>query len=153
MEKIRLLLADDNSHVLQMLACLLSGKDRIVSTVPDGMALLTAAAELRPDIVISDIDMPGVNGLEAARQLRELLPDTKVILMSGHDDSKHVAGAFAAGACAFVSKGQAGDLRTTFNGIIRKALARPASEELVGHGMAKHSGFGSLKNGVLGHEV
>jgi|CXWL01.1.fsa_nt_gi DNA-binding NarL/FixJ family response regulator len=135
MEKMRLLLADDNPHVLQMLACLLSDEDRIVGTVPDGRTLLTAAAELRPDIVISDIDMPGVNGLEAASQLRELLPHTKVILMSGHDDSDHVAHAFAAGAYAFVSKGQVGDLRTTFNEIIRNALARPASEELVGHGM------------------
>ncbi|MDP1948765.1 MAG: response regulator [Nitrospirota bacterium] len=132
MEKMRLLLADDNPHVLQMLACLLSDEDRIVGTVPDGRALLIAAAELRPDIVISDIDMPGVNGLEAASQLRELLPHTKVILMSGHDDSDHVALAFAAGAYAFVSKGQMGDLRTTFNEIIRNALARPASEELVG---------------------
>lgn len=132
MEKMRLLLADDNPHVLQMLACLLSDEDRIVGTVPDGRALLIAAAELRPDIVISDIDMPGVNGLEAASQLRELLPHTKVILMSGHDDSDHIVLAFAAGAYAFVSKGQMGDLRTTFNEIIRNALARPASEELVG---------------------
>ena len=135
MEKIRLLLADDNSHVLQMLACLLSGEDRIVRTAQDGRALLTAAAELRPDIVISDIDMPGVNGLEATRQLRELLPHTKVILMSGHDDSDNVACAFAAGAYAFVSKGQVGDLQNTFNEIIRNALARPTSEELVEHGM------------------
>ncbi|OGW47379.1 MAG: hypothetical protein A2V62_01385 [Nitrospirae bacterium RBG_19FT_COMBO_58_9] len=79
--------------------------------------------------------MPAVNGLEAARQLRELLPHTKVILMSGHDDLEHVASAFAAGAYAFVSKAQVGDLRNTLNEIIRNALARPASEELVGHGM------------------
>lgn len=137
-KKVRLLLADDNAHVLQMLACLLSDEDRIVGTAPDGKSLITAAVELRPDIVISDIDMPVVNGLEAARQLRELLPHTKVILMSGHDDSEHVAGAIAAGACAFVSKGKAGDLRATFNGIIRNVLGQPASEELVGHGMAKH---------------
>lgn len=136
MEKMRLLLADDNPHVLQMLACLLSDKDRIVGTAQDGRVLLTVAAELRPDIVISDIDMPGVNGLEATRQLRELLPHTKVILMSGHDDSDHVTRAFAAGAYAFVSKGQAGDLRTTFNEIISNALARPASQEFVAHGMA-----------------
>ena len=109
MEKMRLLLADDNPHVLQMLACLLSDEGRTVGTVPDGKALLTAAVELMPDIVISDIDMPGVNGLEAARRLRELLPHTKVILMSGHDDSDHVARAFAAGAYAFVSKGQTGN--------------------------------------------
>ena len=85
--------------------------------------------------MISDIDIPGVNGLEATRQLRELLPHTTVILVSGHDDSYHVARAFAEGAYAFVSKGQVGDLRTIFNEIIRNALARPASDELVGHGM------------------
>jgi DNA-binding NarL/FixJ family response regulator len=148
MKKIRLLLADDNSHLLQLLACLLSEEHRIVGTVSDGRALITAAAELRPDIVISDIDMPTVNGLEAARQLRELLPRTKVILMSGHDDSEHVASAVASGACAFVSKGKAGDLRATFNAIIRNVLAQPTSEELVGHGMAKHEGFRSVGNGV-----
>lgn len=140
MKKIRLLLADDDSHLLQLLARLLSEEDRIVGTVADGGALITAAAELRPDIVISDIDMPEVNGLEAARQLREMLPHTKIILMSGHDDSEHVAGALASGACAFVSKGKAGDLRATFNDIIRNALAQPTSKEFVGHGMVKHEG-------------
>jgi DNA-binding NarL/FixJ family response regulator len=139
-KKIRILLADDNSRVLQLLACLLSDEDRVVETVSDGRALITAAAELRPDIVISDIDMPVVSGLEAARQLREMFPHTKVILMSGHDDSEHVAGAFASGACAFVSKGKGGDLRATFNAIIRNVLAQPTSEELVGHGMATHEG-------------
>ena len=136
MKKIRLLLADDNPHVLQLLACLLSDEHQIVGTVPDGRTLLTAAAELRPDVVISDIDMPTLNGLEAARQLREMLPQTKIILMSGHDDSEHVANAVAAGACAFVSKGKAGDLRATFNAIIRNVLGQPTSEEFVGHGMA-----------------
>ena len=135
MKKIRLLLADDNPLVLRMLAHLLSDEDRIVGTVPDGQSLITAAAELRPDIVISDIDMPFMNGLEAARQLRQLLPHTKVILMSGHDGSEYVASAVAAGACAFVSKGKVGDLRNTFNDIIRNVLEQPASEELVGHGM------------------
>jgi CheY-like chemotaxis protein len=138
MKMIRILLADDNSHVRQLLACLLSNEHRIVETVADGRALVTAAAELRPDIVISDIDMPVVNGLEAARQLREMLPHTRIILMSGHDDSEHVAGALASGACAFVSKGTAGDLRNTFNAIIRNVLAQPTSDELVGHGMEKH---------------
>ena len=140
MKKILILLADDNSHVRQLLACLLSDEHRIVGTVADGRALITAAAELRPHIVVSDIDMPVVNGLEAARQLREMLPHTRIILMSGHDDSEHVAGALASGACAFVSKGKAGDLRATFNAIIRNVLAQPTSEELVGHGMAKHEG-------------
>ena len=149
MKKIRLLLADDHPHVLQMLACLLSDEHRIVGTVADGKALITAAAELRPDIVISDIDMPVVNGLEATRQLREMLPHIKIILMSGHDDSDHVAGAFASGACTFVSKGKAGDLRAAFNAIIRNVLAQPTSEEFGGHGMAKHEGFRSVGNGVL----
>ncbi|MEP6958963.1 MAG: response regulator [Nitrospirota bacterium] len=136
MNKVRLLLADDNAHLLQLLACLLSDDNQIVGTVPDGKALLIAAAELRPDIVISDIDMPEVDGLEATRQLREFLPHTKIILMSGHDDSKHVASALASGAAAFVSKGKGGDLRATFNAVIRNILAQTEAEELVGHGTA-----------------
>jgi len=135
MKKIRLLLADDNSDLLQLLACLLSDRSQIVGTVQDGRALLTAAAELRPDVVISDIDMPIVNGFEAARQLWELLPHTKIILMSGHDDSEHVAGAFASGACAFVSKGKTVDLRNTFNAILRTVLPYSTPEEPVGHGV------------------
>ena len=146
---ISLLLADDHPGILQMLACLLSDEHQIVGTVADGRALITAAAQLRPDIVISDIDMPVVNGLEAARQLREMLPHTRIILMSGRDDSEHVASAFASGACAFVSKGKARDLQATFNAIIRNVLAQPTSEELVGHGMAKREGFRSVGNGVL----
>jgi len=149
MKQIRILLADDNPHVLQLLACLLSDEHRIVGTVADGRALITAAAELRPDIVISDIDMPTLDGLEAARQLRQLLPDIKVILMSGHEEAEYVAAAFAAGACAFVSKGKAGVLRTTMNVIIRNIFAQSKSKQLVTHGMAKHISLPSVGKGVV----
>ena len=77
MRKLRLLLADDHPGILQMFACLLSDEHRIVGTVSDGRALITAAAELKPDIVVSDIDMPVVSGLEAARQLRKMHPHTR----------------------------------------------------------------------------
>jgi len=146
MKKARLLLADDHAQILRLLACLLSDEHQIVGTVADGQALLTAAAELMPDIVISDIDMPVLDGLEATRQLKKSLPHIKIILMSGHDDSEHVAGALASGACAFVSKGKSGDLRATFNAIIRNALAQSTSAEPLAHGMAKHEDLRSAGN-------
>jgi len=135
MKKIRLLLADDNSRVLRLLACLLANEYQIVGTVPDGKALVAAALDLQPDVVISDVDMPALDGLEAARQLRNALPRTKVILMSGHDDAEQVAGAYASGACAFVSKGKTGDLRAIFSSIIHGVLAQSAFEEPVGNGV------------------
>lgn len=118
MKKVRLLLADDHPEILQLLGLLLSDEYLIVGMVENGSALVTAAVELRPDIIISDIDMPILNGLEAARRLRSLLPQTAVILMSGHDEAEYVAAACAAGARAFVPKGGLRELRTVLNSVI-----------------------------------
>jgi hypothetical protein len=80
--------------------------------------------------------------------LREMVPHSKIILMSGRDDAEHVAREVASRACAFVSKGRVGDLRATVNAVIRTILAQQTSEEFVGHGMATFEDFRSVGIGV-----
>ena len=82
MKKVRVLIADDDMQVLRFLSNLLSDDFCVVGTVSDGRALLAAAMELHPQIIITDIDMPTMNGLDAVRQIEALLPDIKVIFLT-----------------------------------------------------------------------
>ena len=94
----RVLLADDQLLVREALAILLEPRCDVVGVVADGRALLAAASQLRPDIVVLDIAMRLLNGLTAARQLRRVLPDVKVIFLTGSEDCSLAAEAFRAGA-------------------------------------------------------
>src|SRR5215208_2461821 len=71
MNKPRVLLADDNIDVADALRRLLEGEVELVGVVHDGLALVQAAQELRPDVIVTDLSMPGINGLEAARWLKQ----------------------------------------------------------------------------------
>lgn len=105
MKTARLLLAEDHPQILKLLRKLLEPDYHVVGAVMDGEALISAAIELRPDVIVSDIDMPVLNGLEAVRQLRSMLPECRVIFLSGHDEPDYVAAAFAAGATGYLIKG------------------------------------------------
>lgn len=94
--------------LLEGLANLLEPDLRIVARVDGGEALLTAAARLRPDLVIADISMPGVDGLEATRRLSTVSPTTRTLILSFHSDPYKVRSAFAAGAWAFLTKSASG---------------------------------------------
>ena len=94
--------------LLEGLANLLKPALRIVAQVEDGEALVAAAGRLQPDLVIADIAMPGVDGLEATRRLSALSPATRTLILSFHSDPYQVRSAFAAGAWAFLTKGASG---------------------------------------------
>src|SRR5262249_18762504 len=79
----------------------------VVGAVGDGRALLEAAPGLRPDIVVLDVSMPSLNGLDAARQLKRLMPAVKVIFLTVNEDPDLAAEAFRAGASGFVLKASA----------------------------------------------
>jgi len=125
MKNVRVLIADDDEQVLRLLSNLLSDDFCVVGTVSDGRAMISAAVELVPHVIITDIDMPTMNGLVAVRQLEALMPDIKVIVLTGHEEPEFATAAIAAGASAFLIKNGVSDLRGKLKAIIRELTSRP----------------------------
>ena len=100
----RLLLADDHGLMLEGLTRLLAGEFEIIGTAPDGRTLVNEAQRLLPDVVVLDIAMPELNGIEAARQLSKALPKCKIVFVTQQLDPAYVHAAFRAGAKAYVAK-------------------------------------------------
>ena len=107
MDRPRVLLADDHRMLREAFAQLLEPSCEIVGAVGDGRALLTAAVELKPDIVVVDIGMPLLNGLDATRQLKRAMPDLKIIILTINEDPDLAAEAFRAGATSYLLKNSA----------------------------------------------
>jgi DNA-binding NarL/FixJ family response regulator len=103
----RVMLADDHTILLEAFRRLLEGKCDVVGAVSDGRALLNEATALKPDVVVVDIGMPLLNGLEAARQLKEKLPATKIIFLTMNEDSDLAGEAMRSGASAYLLKSSA----------------------------------------------
>jgi DNA-binding NarL/FixJ family response regulator len=100
----RVLLADDHRLLREAFARLLEADCDVVGAVADGRALLAAAPELRPDVVVIDVAMPLLNGLDATRQLKRLMPGVKVIFLTMSEDPDVAAEAFRVGASGYVLK-------------------------------------------------
>lgn len=100
----RILLADDHPEVLDALRGLLDQLGDVVGTVTDGQALVEAAQRLKPDLILSDISMPVLNGLDATRALRACVPQSKVIILTVHREPIYVSSAFTAGAWGYLLK-------------------------------------------------
>ncbi|HET6574372.1 MAG TPA: response regulator transcription factor [Fimbriiglobus sp.] len=107
MKRPRILLADDHRLLREAFARLLETDCDVVGSVADGRALLAAAADLRPDIVVLDIAMPLLNGLDAARQLKREMPEVKVIFLTMSEDPDVAAEAFRVGASGYLLKNSA----------------------------------------------
>lgn len=104
MRRPRLLLADDHRLVLEGLGRLLEPEFEVVGAVEDGRALLAAARTLKPDVVLLDISMPLLNGIDAAHRLRKNCPASKLIFVTMHDARAYVKAAFEAGGSGYVLK-------------------------------------------------
>src|SRR5262245_31484008 len=109
MRHATVLLADDHAIVAEGLAALLRGEFTLVGTVGDGAALLDAARRLRPDVIVTDLTMPGMSGLDALRHLRAEGIPAKVVFLTMHANAPLAAEALRAGASGFVVKHAAGD--------------------------------------------
>ena len=107
MRKTRILLADDHQIVLEGLKNLLEPEFEIVGTVEDGRALVSQALKLHPDVIVVDISMPLLNGIEAVRQIKKIDEQSKIIFLTMHPDVTYATSAFDAGASGYVLKNSA----------------------------------------------
>jgi DNA-binding NarL/FixJ family response regulator len=104
MKRARLLLADDHALVAAGLRKLLEPEFDVVGTVTDGRALVEAAERLKPDVVLLDISLPLLNGIDAARAISKTLPGLKIVFVTILSDPDYVAEAFRAGGSGYVLK-------------------------------------------------
>jgi len=144
----QVLIADDHVVFAEALRLLLETSYSVIGIVPDGRALMREAARLQPDIIIVDVGMPLLNGLDAAQRIREQLPKVKVVFLTMQDNPNLAAAALELGGVGFVLKQSAGSellkaieqvlhgksyvtprLRTE-DWVARKARARQYSKEL-----------------------
>ena len=100
----RVMLADDHTILIEAFRKLLEHRVEIVGTVSDGRALLEAATKLQPDVVVIDIGMPLMNGLEAGRKLQEMMPKTKLIYLTMNEDPQIALEAMRSGASGYLLK-------------------------------------------------
>jgi len=100
----RILIADDHAVIADAFARLLGKEFDVVATVNDGRSLISATQRLRPDVILVDIGMPLLNGLEAALQIKRVLPQVKVIYITINHDEDLIAEAFRRGASGYLSK-------------------------------------------------
>jgi DNA-binding NarL/FixJ family response regulator len=134
MDRIRVLLADDHALFREGLASIIAGQPdmEIVGEADDGLEAQVKAKELKPDLVLMDITMPGCNGLEATRQIKEALPDTVIVVLTVHTDEEKLFEAIKNGAQGYLLK----NIRSeTMLELIRGALRGEAAitPVLAGH--------------------
>jgi DNA-binding NarL/FixJ family response regulator len=135
MRRPRVLLADDHALLLGAFEKLLAGECDIVGQVSDGRAVVAAAESLRPDLIVLDISMPLLNGLEAGRQVKQKLPAIKLVFLTMNEDADLAAEAFRAGASAYVLKrSAASELATAIREVMqgRSYVTPLMTEGLVG---------------------
>jgi DNA-binding NarL/FixJ family response regulator len=113
MTRPRILLADDHKLMAEALQHLLQAEFDVVATVADGRALIKAAAELKPELVVVDIGMPLLNGLDAADQLKALHPEIKVIFLTQNREPRFAVEAFRRKASGYLLKDSAASELTT----------------------------------------
>ena len=111
MKKIRVLLADDHQMMRTGLRLVLEQQPdmSVIAEADDGRQAVSLAKSLKPEVVVMDIGMPNLNGIEAARQIKDVAPDAAVIMLSMHSDESYVLRALGAGARAYLLKDSAAE--------------------------------------------
>ena len=135
MARIRVLLADDHALLLGAFERLLSGEFDVVGQASDGREAVAAADRLKPDVVVMDMSMPLLNGLDAARQIKRKLPDVKIVFVTMNEDSDLAAEAFRSGASGYLLKrSAASELSTAIREVVqgRSYLTPLITDALIG---------------------
>ena len=135
MSRPRVLLADDHALLLGAFETLLAGECDVVGQASDGRAVVAAAERLKPDVIVLDISMPLLNGLEAGRQIKQKSRDVKLVFLTMNEDADLAAEAFRSGASAYVLKRSASsELGTAIREVMqgRSYITPLITEGLVG---------------------
>jgi len=151
LKKPRVVVADDHAILSEGLRGLLEPEFEVQATVEDGRALVAAAEKLRPEVVVLDISMPLLNGIEAARQLKRADPGIKLVFLTMHSDVSHVREAFRAGASAYVVKRSAStELLTAIRAVLkgRSYLSPLVTTDVLEIFLKKDSGAGESFAGL-----
>lgn len=104
LSRVRVLLADDHDELLERVKSILTADFDVIGSAMNGHELIALVEGLRPDVVVTDISMPGLNGIDAVRQLLANGSTTKFIFLTLHEDGAFVGACFAAGAMGYVLK-------------------------------------------------
>lgn len=106
MEKVRVLLVDDHALFREGLAGIISSQPdmQVVGEANDGLEAFVKAQELKPNLILMDVQMPGMDGLEAARQIKQILPEAVIIMLTVRDDDEKLFGALKNGAQGYLLK-------------------------------------------------
>jgi len=156
---IRVMLAEDHTMVRQALRVLLEhDKDMsVVAEAKDGREALALAEEFVPDVVVMDVGMPDMNGIEATRRLLAARPATKVVALSAYSDKRFVLGMLEAGALGYVIKAEAGcELLRAIHSVMEgqtyfcPQLSGMLVESLRGRGKTEKKSLGPRERQVLG---
>jgi len=108
-KRVRVLLADDHPMVVKELCALLQLEFDVIATVADGDALLAAAEALAPDVIVTDIAMPGLDGIAAASEILRRNPAARIVFVTVHDEAEMVKKSLAIGVMGYVLKVTAGE--------------------------------------------
>jgi DNA-binding NarL/FixJ family response regulator len=109
LRQVRILLADDNANFLEVASSFLEPTFEVIGAVGDGQSLLNATAKLKPDVLIIDICMPILNGIEAAEKLWNSGNTAKIVFLTVYDDPDFIRASLAAGAMGYVIKSRIGE--------------------------------------------
>ena len=133
MKKVRLLLADDHKLITESLKSILEPDYEVVGIVNDGQALLEEAFRLQPEVIVADISMPKLNGIDAVRQIKMKGNSPRIIVLTMHPDISYAARALEAGAMGYVLKHSAStELKQAIKNVLsgKKFITKKIQDEL-----------------------
>ena len=144
MRRPTVLIADDHTIVMDGLVALLKDRFDVVGAVSDGSRLVDEAIRLKPDVIVTDISMPGMSGMDALRRLKALRSDTRIILLTIHANTAVVTEAMRAGVSGYLLKQSAGDeLVSAIHEVLQgRVYLTPALTQgvIAGHGRSVERG-------------
>ena len=149
-EPVRVLVAEDHPGVRAGICALvqLHGAVRVVAEARDGQEALALIEKHLPDVVLLDISMPRLDGIQVAQQVRERFPDVRVIVLSLHSDAQHVQRAVRAGAAGYLVKDLAGEIEQAVKTVAAgKTFFSAAVSQFIGQWRAGTAGMAGRRRG------